>query len=170
MLTDLRRFVNELCGFAEDVLRHRLLFSTDLEEVERVNIKQLVDDMNETSVGYSFVSDPRNGLSGGRKRMMKRLATSSMADSLLQIRGDSVEVQPEAWRRYRLYLQQFLATFFILIHTDDVPARGVETLPIRCENALEAPRNVFIHDGSTMIVTAHYSRRSRDSTRLSLDS
>lgn len=146
MLTDLRRFINELCGFAENVLRYKLLFSTGLEELEQINVKQLVDDMNETSTGYSFVSDPRNHLSGGRERMLKRLAASPEADSLLQIRGGSVEVQPEAWRQYRLHVQQFLATLFILVHTDDVPARGVEILPIRCENASEALRNVFVYD------------------------
>ena len=160
LLTDLRRFVNELCGLAEDVLRRKLLFSIDLEELDQLSVKQLADDMNETSAGYSFVSDPRNHLSGGRERMMKRLAASSEADSLLQIRGGSVEVQPEAWRQYRLHLQHFLATLFVLIHTDDVPARGVEILSIRCENAPEAPRNVFVHDGQIMIVTAYHKSQA----------
>lgn len=45
---------------------------------------------------------------------------------------------------------------FILIYTDDVPARGVEILPIRCENAPEALRNVFVHDRQVIIVTAYY--------------
>jgi len=159
-LTDLRRFVNELCGFAESILRERLLFSADSGEHEQVDVKQLVDDLNETSAGYSFVSDLRNHLDGGRERMTKRLASSSEAESLLQIRGGNVEVQPEAWRKYRLHPQQFLATLFLLIHTDGVPARGVEILPIRCENAPEAPRNVFVHDGQVMIVTAYHKSQA----------
>ncbi len=160
LLTDLRRFVNELCALAESVLCNKLLFSADPNQHGLVSVKQLVDDMNETSTGYSFVSDPRNHLDGGRERMMKRLAASLEAGSLLRIQGGSVEVHPEAWRKYRLHLQQFLATLFILIHTDDVPARGVEILPIRCENAPEAPRNVFVHDGQVMIVTAYHKSQA----------
>ncbi len=160
LLTDLRRFVNELCALAESVLCNKLLFSADPDQHGLVSVKQLVDDMNETSTGYSFVSDPRNHLDGGRERMMKRLSASPEAGSLLRIRGGSVEGHPEAWRKYRLYLQQFLATLFILVHTDDVPARGVEILPIRCENAPEAPRNVFVHDGQVMIVTAYHKSQA----------
>ena len=160
LLTDLRRFVNELCALAESVLCNKLLFSADPDQHGLVSVKQLVDDMNETSTGYSFVSDPRNHLDGGRERMMKRLSASPEAGSLLRIRGGSVEGHPEAWRKYRLYLQQFLATLFILVHTDDVPARGVEILPIRCENAPEAPRNVFVHDGRVMIVTAYHKSQA----------
>ena len=160
LLSELRRFVNELCGLAESLLYNRLLFSSDQDQHLHVDLKQLVDDMNETSTGYSFVSDSRNRLDGGRERMMKRLAASSEAKSFILIRAGSVEVQPEAWRKYRLHLQQFLATLFILIHTDDVPARGVEILPIRCENAPEAPRNVFVHDGQVMIVTAYHKSQA----------
>ena len=160
LLSELRRFVNELCDLAESVLCNELLFSTDQDLHLQVDVKQLVDDMNDTSTGYSFVSDPRNQLNGGRERMMRRLAASSEATSLIRIRAGSVEVQPEAWRKYRLHVQQFLATLFILIHTDDVPARGVEILPIRCENAPEAPRNVFVHDGQVMIVTAYHKSQA----------
>ncbi|KAK0263605.1 hypothetical protein LTR35_017510 [Friedmanniomyces endolithicus] len=104
--------------------------------------------MNGTSPGYSFVSDSRNHLGGRRERTVKRLAASSEAASLLRVQADKVEVLQKPWRKYRLHPQQFLATLVILIHTDDVPARGVEILPIRCENAPEAPRNVFVHDGA----------------------
>lgn len=96
MLKDLRRFVNELCRFAEDMLCYRLLLSADLDDLEQVNVKQLVDDMNETPAGYLFVSNPRNSLSRRRERMMKRPAASSMADSLLKVGGGSVDVELDA--------------------------------------------------------------------------
>ncbi|KAK0972584.1 hypothetical protein LTR54_017534 [Friedmanniomyces endolithicus] len=129
-------------------MHRNLLFLSDPGKLGRVNVKELADDMNGTSPGYSFVSDSRNHLGGRRERTVKRLAASSEAASLLRVQADKVEVLQKPWRKYRLHPQQFLATLVILIHTDDVPARGVEILPIRCENAPEAPRNVFVHDGA----------------------
>ncbi|KAK0969342.1 hypothetical protein LTR54_018109 [Friedmanniomyces endolithicus] len=56
----LRRFVNELCDYADSVLCQRLLFSTVPDEHWEVNVKKLVHDVNETSTGYPIVFDPRN--------------------------------------------------------------------------------------------------------------
>ena len=95
-----------------------------------------------------------------RERMLKRLAASPRANSLLHLKSGKIELQPEEWRKYRLQLQHFLSILFILIHTSNVPARGVEILPIRYSNAPGAPRNIFVHDGLLMIVTAYHKSQA----------
>ena len=61
-LCELRSFVNDLCGAAEDVFFKELMFQSDPDAPRDVDLRQVADDMNETSVGYHFVSDPRNSL------------------------------------------------------------------------------------------------------------
>lgn len=159
-LTNLRHFVNSLCEVAEEVLFDELMFLVGSSTRPKIDLKELADDMNEVSVGYSFISDSRNGLDGGRERMLERLAASSRADTLLRFRNGRVEVQSEEWRRYRLQLQRFLSVLLILIHTSNVTAGGVEILPIRVFNAPEARRNIFVHDGQVMIVTAYHKSQA----------
>lgn len=159
-LRELRGFVSELCTVAEAELFNELMFLQDSQKPYHIDLGQVVDDMNETLVGYSFISDTNNGLFNGRERMLKRLAGSPKADSFLHVKNGELEVQPRQWRQYRLRLQRFLSILFILIHTSNVPARGVEVLPIRFLNAAEAPRNIFVHDGQVMIVTAYHKSQA----------
>ena len=159
-LSHLRRFVDEICTAAEELLYCELMFLSSPAEAHSFDLRALVDDMNEMAVGYSFVTDPRNRLGGGRERMLKRLTASPEAKSLLRVRNGQMEVQPEEWRKYRLKLQRLLGLVFILAHTDDVPGRGVETVPIRHVNVPQNPRNIFIHDGQVVIVTGYHKSQA----------
>ena len=157
-LHQLRQFVLELCEIAESLLYNDLMFLSGSTTAYNIDLKELVDDMNESSVGYSFVSDPRNHLAGGRERMLERLGASG--SSLLRRGEGRVEVRSEEWRKYRLQLQRFLATLFILVHMSNVPARGVEILSIRHSNAPQGLRDIFVHDGEVMIVTGYHKSQA----------
>lgn len=76
-LYQLRQFVLDSSKSAESLLFSELMFLSESTAAYELNMHQLVDDMNESSVGYSFVSDPRNYLLGGRERMPNRLNASS---------------------------------------------------------------------------------------------
>ena len=154
-LSDLRRFANEICTAAEELLYCDLMFLSDPAEASPVDLKALVDDMNETAVGYSFVSDPRNSLVGGRESMLQRLIACTKARSLVRSRDGKIEVHPEKWRKYRLQLQNFLGLLYLLVHINDVARRGVELIPVRYANAPQNPRNIFVYDGQVMIATGY---------------
>jgi hypothetical protein len=75
-LAELRRFVEEVCAAAEETLDARLRFAASETQTSRpIDLRALVDDMNETAVGYSFVSERRNGLGQRRGEMVQRLPT-----------------------------------------------------------------------------------------------
>jgi hypothetical protein len=56
LLSDLRRFVGEMCTAAEHLLYCELMFLSSPAEVCGINLKGVVNDMNETAVGYSSIS------------------------------------------------------------------------------------------------------------------
>jgi hypothetical protein len=67
----LRQFVEEVCDAAETLLCGELIFTLGpVAGGLALDLRGLVDDMNETAVGYSFVSDARNGLGGGGARAL----------------------------------------------------------------------------------------------------
>ena len=131
------------------------MFLSDPADAYSVDLRGIVDDMNETAVGYSFVSDPRNCMAEGRGKLLERLVASAQARSLLRLRNGKIEVHPERWRKYRHQLQRLLGLLYLLVHISDVARRGVELIPIRYVNAPQNPRNIFIYDGQVIVVTGY---------------
>jgi hypothetical protein len=124
-----------------------------------MDLAALADDMNETAVGYSFVSERRNGLGGRRDEMVRRLAGAPDAGRFMV--RDRFTADSKGWRQYRPQLERFQALLFLLVHIGGgAPARGVEILPIRHANVAQAPRNVFIQDGQVVIVTAYHKSQA----------
>jgi superfamily II DNA helicase RecQ len=171
-LAELRRCAKELCSEAEDLLYGPLTFTVDGEIAPLVRIESLVDDMNESAIGYSFLSDRRNRLIGGRERMLRRIVAHPLATLLLGSAPFQSGAVPDAWRQYCVQLNRFLTLLFLLVHLcGGAPARGVEILPIRHMNTAHAPRNIFAHDGQILVVTGYHksqalTRRERVIARL----
>lgn len=92
--------------------------------------------------------------------MLERLNASPKARSLLRLQNARIEVHPEGWRKYRLHLNRFLGLLYILVHTDDVPGRGVEMLPIRHVNVPQNRRNIFMYDGQVVVVTGYHKSQA----------
>jgi hypothetical protein len=75
-LDDFRRFLAELCDEAGRILADDLLFLPDAREMKEIRLDGLVDDVNESTVGYSFITEPANKLGDRRRRMLERLKAS----------------------------------------------------------------------------------------------
>jgi hypothetical protein len=85
VLAELRRFVGEIYAAAAETLNAQLQFAAGEAPASRpIDLGALVDDMNETAAGYSFVSERRNGLGGRREEIMQRLAGSNDAALFLR--------------------------------------------------------------------------------------
>jgi len=76
----------DLLHSAEEILYKDLMFMSDPSEIRSIDLRELVDDICDNTVGYSFIIDRRNNnLQGGREKMLNRLKASSQSSSLLKI-------------------------------------------------------------------------------------
>jgi hypothetical protein len=159
-LEQLRGFVSELLEAAEEVLGKELLFLSDSWQID---LREVVDDMTETTCGYWFGRDAKNRLTTCGAQALRRLAASEDAGkSILRlVNGRELKLRSAGWRRFLHQLQRFQTLLFLLVHLcSGAPARGVEVLPVRYVNAPHAPRNVFVHDGQVAVVTAYHKSQS----------
>ena len=151
-----RDFVRGLIDSAEDLLCKDLLFQDDLR-VRDIDLTTLIDDMNESQVGYSFISEKSNGLLGGRARMMARLRASSAWGDMASVEAEGIRFKPKATARYKRKVETFLEQLLILTHiTGGQPARGTEVTVLRHLNAQQNMRNVYIQDGRVVLVTRYH--------------
>lgn len=156
-LSQFRAFIEGLCHDAEEVLYRDLLFLPDASEIHRLNLRELVDDMNDSTVGTSFVNDPRNHLDGGRERMMRRAMGSVSGRKLFKQGPSGLCLAREGWEVYQRSLARFQALFFPAFHPcSGVPGRGPEVLTIRHTNTPQNMRNIFMLDGQVMWVASHH--------------
>ncbi|KAJ9653611.1 hypothetical protein H2201_009123, partial [Coniosporium apollinis] len=160
-LSQLRSFVVQLCDAAEEILYKGLMFLPDPSMVRNIDLRELVDDMTDSTVGYSFVSDPRNNLRGGRRRMLDRLKTSPEWAALLKPGPDGFQLENKGWREYQSQLEKFKELLFLLVHIPGgPPGRGGEILTIRHVNAAQNMRNIFVLDGQVMVVSAYHKSQA----------
>jgi len=68
------------------------MFSPDPSMVRSIDLRGLVDDMNDSTVGYSFVTNQRNNLHSGRKRMLDRLRILPERVALLKLGSDGFKL------------------------------------------------------------------------------
>ena len=76
MLDEFRRFLAELCDRAIAILSRDLIFLSSSKEINELPLDRLIDNMNESTVGYSFLAEPANKLDNRRKRILGRLLIS----------------------------------------------------------------------------------------------
>jgi len=154
-LSQLRQFYHDLCDATTALLCKELMFLPDDTAVRSIDLTRIVDDMNDSTVGYSFVCDGRNDLGNGRIRMLNRLWSSLAWPQLLSVTPERLELDPKGWQKYVHKHSRFKELLFLLAHIGGGgPARGTEILPIRHVNATQGMRNTFALDGQIMFVTA----------------
>jgi hypothetical protein len=153
----LRGFVSELIDSAEEVLYKELLFQADRSGVQDMDLNSIVDDMNESQAGYSFMSERKNKLGGGRARVMARLRASSAWKDMAKVETEGIRFKPEAVAKYKRKVEQLMEQLLILVHvTGGQPARGTEITILRYLNAQQNMRNVYIQDGRVVLVTRYH--------------
>jgi superfamily II DNA helicase RecQ len=160
-LSQLRSFVTQICDAAEEILYKDLMFLSDASEIRDIDLRGLVDDIADGTVGYSFVTDPRNNLRGGRERMLHRLKASPLWRSLFRTVDDRLEPESKAWHKYQTKHEAFKELKSLIVHIlGGGPARGRELLGIRYANAVQNMRNIFVTDGQIMVVTAYHKSQA----------
>lgn len=160
-LSQLRSFVTQICDAAEEILYKDLMFLSDASAVRNMDLRELVDDITDSTVGYSFVTDPRNNLRGGRERMLGRLKASPQWRALFRTVDGRLEPKAKAWREYLMKDDEYKGLMSLAVHiAGGGPARGRELLGIRHTNAAQNMRNAFITDGQVMVVTAYHKSQA----------
>ena len=114
--------------------------------VPDVNLQNVRDNMSIRRPGYSFLSEPSNGLSSSF-RVLSRRAFSSRGNISLSGSG---RPRAEAYLRQRDRLVRHLFTAMHI--TSGMPARGEELRMIRWANTVTAMRNVFMFEGKIILV------------------
>ena len=160
-IAKLRDFVGGLIDSAEDLMCEELLFQADHSRVRGMDLTSLIDDMNESQAGYSFLSEKSNKLLGGRARMMARLRASSAWEDMVSVETEGIQFSRKAIANYRKKAETFLEQLLILIHiTGGQPARGTEITVLRHMNAQQNMRNIYVQDGRVMLVTRYHKAQA----------
>lgn len=97
-MDQLRNFVKELREAAEEMLYRDLLFMPDAGYIRSLDIGALFDDMNDASIGYSFLTDKRNKLDGGSRALLRRLVETDQWGRLFD--PGSTACNNRCWERY----------------------------------------------------------------------
>jgi hypothetical protein len=120
------------------------------------------DELNNQSIGYSFVSDPSNSFEPHRMELLKHLACKKgdvFISSTSAVTGVSWNLKAIAnWMdQTDLLLQKII----VLVHIGSgQPIRGSEYSAMRIKNSANGPRNVYFINSSVMIFQRY--RKSRN--------
>ena len=158
-----RQFVQDIRRDAEALLASTLLFLPGTRPpLPPVCLRDMRDNMNEASVGYSFVHDPHNQLAGGRDRVMARLLLSPSFRTLLRMSNGDLRFRPGGKKAYQEALARFQPWLFLLMHVlGGGPARGPEITTLRIANGHNNVRNLFVQDGQLLFVTSYHKTQSQ---------
>ena len=122
------------------------------------DLAALKDDLRENTQGYSFVSNPANGLQRCYRQLLQRSWECS-PETALQKDG---EWRHEACSAYLEEEQKMLRYILLLLHlTGGQPARGPELTTIRHQNSSAAMRNIYVSNGQLFyMIEYHKARRT----------
>ncbi|KAK0370042.1 hypothetical protein CLIM01_12595 [Colletotrichum limetticola] len=119
------------------------------------DLSKTKDRMAYTHRGYSFVSEPANGLQEAYLDLSQRACLSTI-DGLLS---------EEGWlsRRVQRYIddsEALLSALFALVHlTGGQAARGSELASVQYQNGTSTPRGVYVYSGALLLITRHHKTR-----------
>jgi hypothetical protein len=160
-LNQLRALVDQLCDEVEEVLYQDLMFLPDPSMITGLDVGRLVDDINDSTVGKSFITNQHNNLGKGRETMLRRAMALPNERGLLMQEPAGLQAKGKNWRKYLVQLERFQALLFPLMHIcSGVLARGPKILTIRYTNVVQSMRNIFILDRQVMWVTGYHKSQA----------
>ncbi|OHW95957.1 hypothetical protein CSPAE12_05386 [Colletotrichum incanum] len=154
---DGRLSLQQFRSLAHDMVRHtasavdRLMYSWH----PVFDLSKTKDRMANTHQGYSFISEPANGLQEAYLDLSQRACLSSI-DGLLSKEGWLLR-----WvQRYIDDSEALLSALFALIHlTGGQAARGSELASVKYQNGTSTPRGVYVYSGALVLITRHHKTR-----------
>jgi superfamily II DNA/RNA helicase len=137
------------------------MFLDGFGQIDGIRLDALRDNMNNSTTGYSFVTELGNKLASGRERILRRLLYAPVRTGLIRSSSRGFEVDSRMWMAYENRLKEFRGLLAVLMHiSGGPPARGSEILSIRHVNAPQNMRNIFILDGQVIFVTAYHKSQA----------
>lgn len=150
-------------GLAREALRQttiqcqQLMFDWDPVDPD---LSRLRDRLSTAKSGYSFVTDPANGLDDAYLDLFMRACTSSI-DGMLKSRGQGQNLwDTEAAQAYLDAHDAFLKTIMVLCYLDSGQAARIsELLTIEYCNTVSRLRGIGIYGMSLFSITRHQKAR-----------
>jgi hypothetical protein len=119
------------------------------------HLDNIKDILVESTQGYSFVSEPKNGLSKAYLELLQR-ACSATADGLMA--GNAWNAK--AVECYLALHDDMLQQIALLVYlTAGQAPRGSELFSVEHRNGPSTLRGVCVHDGKVAIITRHHKAR-----------
>jgi Orsellinic acid/F9775 biosynthesis cluster protein D len=119
------------------------------------HLDNIKDILSESAEGYSFVSEPKNGLSKAYVELLQR-ACSATTDGLMA--GNAWNAK--AVERYLTMHEDMLQQIALLVYlTAGQAPRGSELFSVEHRNGPSTLRGVCVHDGKMAFITRHHKAR-----------
>lgn len=132
----------------------------DIDQLPKIPWDRIEDVHSNTTVGYSFLTDERNGwLEAGRDWVLQQIMKSKdqLRKWIKPRPGDGHPYEEKAVQQYGRTFEQCRERIFILMHKLSMPARSPDISAIRYENTVNGGvRNIFIHNGMVSFVTSYH--------------
>jgi hypothetical protein len=166
-LEGMRELVQTLHHKAECFLDTEVMWGQQVPKVDRLMQHQqpLIDNHQESALGYSFLNDPSNGLHEryGSCLLQALFASPSMVKRFVAGRSSSgaIEYDKDACHAWLVKTGEFLNMLIALIHVSSgQPARAAELATLLIRNTQCAHRNVYWMHDTIMLCTAYHKGRN----------
>lgn len=121
----------------------------------RVKLDGILDEMSNSTAGYSFVHETANDLKAAYLTLVDHTCLSPLHGLMLFERWNLAAVD-----RYLRKVFDFLGLLSVSMHVlSGQSARGPKMLSIECENGPASLRGIFVYAGRIVYVTRHYKTR-----------
>ncbi len=118
-----------------------------------VHLHTLVDNLANAHVGYSYLSEPRNGLQHSFKGLLRRAW-----DGGLQAQN---QWRPRPCHRYLCQFEQLQLQLLVCSHlTSGMPSRGSEISVVKWQNTAQVIRNLFIYHDRVVLIFEYNKTRT----------
>jgi hypothetical protein len=137
----------------------QLIWVDNKDERFSIDLKRIKDDVTFTKRGASFLTHASNQLKDGLAWMLKQ---ARRTEGGMKLQTKDGKWKSRRVRQYLLQVDRFLELLLGCNHIEDgQPGRGSEITTIRFRNGLLQDRNVFVVDGSMMIIVRYYKSQSQ---------
>ena len=167
-MTSFSLFYQALFSETEKILHDEVLLGLPIPP--GLQVEHITDCLSDCSVGYSFISDPRNSFTTFRKVLLDHILSPIHKDRYL-FHGLFIQGKSPPWNRGKGGIDSWLKSsercignLFALLHYGSQPARGTELSTLKWLNTVDQRRSVYWFQGFINIITM-YNKTQTNSER-----
>ena len=161
-LDRLRDFVQSRLQAAKDQFDREVMFGIRMEEFGFTSA-DVVDQLSNRTVGYSFVDSPENGFKACRDKLIKAVMEDPLIVSFFvkRVTRGRIEWNKDGCITWLKRTKQFLSTMMTVMHiVYGQPARGAELETVLIRNTKHGMRGIYWCNGRVMIMIGYTKPRS----------